>query len=45
MDIQGYRPEKQKIIAERINGQLAIIGCIALVGAYITTGQIVPGFI
>ena len=45
MDIQGYKPEKQKIIAERINGQLAIIGCIALIGAYVTTGQIVPGFI
>ena len=37
------QPEKEKIVAERINGQAAILGCIALIGAYATTGQIIPG--
>jgi len=29
--------------AERTNGQLAMIGIIAALGAYVTTGQIIPG--
>ena len=29
--------------AERTNGQLALIGFVAAVGAYVTTGQIIPG--
>ena len=29
--------------AERVNGRWAMIGFIALIGAYITTGQIIPG--
>ena len=29
--------------AERTNGQLAMIGIVAALGAYITTGQIIPG--
>ena len=29
--------------AERTNGQLAMIGFIAAIGAYVTTGQIIPG--
>ena len=29
--------------AERVNGQLAMIGFVAAIGAYITTGQIIPG--
>ena len=37
--------EKEKIIAEKLNGRFAMIGFIALVGAYFTTGQIIPGFI
>ena len=37
--------EKQKIVAEKLNGRFAMIGFIALVGAYLTTGQIIPGFI
>tara|TARA_B100000524_G_scaffold226378_1_gene119858 strand:+ start:382 stop:522 length:141 start_codon:yes stop_codon:yes gene_type:complete len=37
--------EKEKIIAEKLNGRFAMIGFIALVGAYLTTGQIIPGFI
>ena len=37
------QPEKEKIVAERVNGQAAILGCIALIGAYATTGQLIPG--
>ena len=29
--------------AERVNGQLAMLGFIAAIGSYIFTGQIVPG--
>tara|TARA_R100000742_G_C4219110_1_gene43367 strand:- start:13 stop:198 length:186 start_codon:yes stop_codon:yes gene_type:complete len=29
--------------AERTNGQLAMLGFMAALGAYITTGQIIPG--
>tara|TARA_R100000781_G_C3991221_1_gene97012 strand:+ start:307 stop:492 length:186 start_codon:yes stop_codon:yes gene_type:complete len=31
--------------AERVNGQVAMIGIIAALGAYITTGQLIPGII
>ena len=37
--------EKEKIVAEKLNGRFAMIGLIALVGAYLTTGQIIPGYI
>ena len=37
--------DPQKTNAEKLNGRFAIVGVIALVGAYITTGQIVPGVI
>ena len=37
------QPEKEKVVAERVNGQAAILGCVALIGAYATTGQIIPG--
>ena len=37
--------EKEKIIAERLNGRFAMLGFVAVVGAYLTTGQIIPGFI
>ena len=37
--------EKEKILAERINGRFAMIGFIAAVGAYLTTGQIIPGIV
>jgi len=37
--------EKEKIVAERLNGRFAMLGFIALVGAYFTTGQIIPGYI
>ena len=29
--------------AERVNGQLAMVGIIAALGSYIITGQIIPG--
>ena len=29
--------------AERINGWAAMVGVIAAIGAYATTGQIIPG--
>ena len=29
--------------AEQLNGRLAMIGFIAAIGAYVTTGQIIPG--
>ena len=29
--------------AEKINGRWAMIGLVALLGAYVTTGQIIPG--
>ncbi len=35
---QGY-PQN----AEKVNGRWAMIGFIALLGSYITTGQIIPG--
>ena len=29
--------------AERVNGQLAMMGFIAAIGSYLFTGQIIPG--
>ena len=37
--------EKEKVVAEKLNGRFAMLGFIALVGAYLTTGQIIPGFV
>ena len=37
--------DPEKVTAERLNGYAAVFGCIALVGAYSTTGQIIPGFV
>ena len=37
--------EEGKVIAERLNGYAAFIGCWALIGAYLTTGQIIPGLV
>jgi hypothetical protein len=39
------RLEEGKVIAERLNGLAASVGCLALIGAYLTTGQIIPGFV
>ncbi len=48
MTIQKNETRKldpEKVTAERLNGYAALLGCIALVGAYATTGQIIPGFV
>ena len=37
--------EKEKFVAEKLNGRFAMMGFIALIGAYLTTGQIIPGFV
>jgi len=37
--------EAQKIVAEKLNGRFAMLGIIAALGAYFTTGQIIPGFV
>ena len=39
------KPDPEKVIAEKINGRAALFGIIALIGAYSTTGQIIPGFL
>ena len=36
--------EKEKVVAENLNGRFAMIGFIAAIGAYLTTGQIIPGW-
>ena len=37
--------EKEKLVAETLNGRFAMIGFIAALGVYLTTGQIIPGFV
>ena len=37
--------DPQKISAEKLNSRFALLGVIALVGAYISTGQIIPGIV
>ena len=37
--------EKEKVVAEKLNGRLAMLCIIAGLGAYLTTGQIIPGFV
>ena len=37
--------DPQKITAEKLDGRFALLGVIALVGAYVTTGQIIPGMV
>ncbi len=43
--MQKRNIDPQKTIAEKLNGRFALVGVIALFGAYISTGQIVPGII
>ena len=31
--------------AEQLNGRLAMLGVIAAIGAYLTTGQLIPGLL
>ena len=42
---ETLRVEEGKVIAERLNGFAASVGCLALIGAYLTTGQIIPGVV
>ena len=37
--------EQEKVVAETINGRFAMLGLMAAIGAYLTTGQIIPGFV
>ena len=37
--------EKEKVVAETLNGRFAMVGLIAAFGAYLTTGQIIPGLV
>ena len=37
--------EKEKVFAEKLNCRLAMLGIVAGLGAYLTTGQIIPGFV
>ena len=37
--------EPEKLIADRSNGWAAMMGFWAAIGAYLTTGQIVPGLV
>ncbi len=42
---KNQKIEPEKVIAERINGWAAMLGFFAAVGAYLTTGQIIPGVV
>ena len=37
--------EKEKVFAEKLNGRFAMLGFMAAVGAYLSTGQIIPGIV
>ena len=43
LSIQFYRRLSMTPEAERFNGWAAMLGFVAAVGAYVTTGQIIPG--
>ena len=40
----NYFLKKMTPEAERFNGWAAMLGFVAAVGAYVTTGQIIPGW-
>ncbi len=42
---QKINIDPQKISAEKLNGRFALLGVIALVGAYISTEQIIHGVV
>ena len=42
--IYNYLFKKMTPEAERFNGWAAMLGFVAAVGAYVTTGQIIPGW-
>ena len=37
--------EKEKVVAEKLNGSFAMMGFIPLMGAYLTTAQIIPDIV
>ena len=37
--------KNEMIVAKKLNRRFAMMGFIALIGAYLTTGQIIPGFV
>ena len=37
--------EREQLVAEKLNGRLAMLGIIAGIGAYLKTGQLIPGFV
>ena len=37
--------KQSKAVAEKLNGRLAMLGIIAGIGAYLSTGQLIPGFV
>ena len=37
--------EIKKVVAEQLNERFAMIGFLAAFGAYLTTGQIIPGIV
>ncbi len=39
------QPERQKVVAERINGQLAMLGLVAASVSYVTTGHMFFGLV
>lgn len=41
--IEVMNNDKQFETAERVNGIAAMLGIVAALGAYATTGQIIPG--
>ena len=43
--IQKRNIDPQKLVTEKLNGRFALLGLTALIGAYITTGQIIPGIV
>ena len=36
--------EKEKVIAEKFNDRFAMLGLVAAIGAYLSTGKITPSF-
>ena len=39
------QPERQKVVAERLNGQLAMLGLVAASISYISTGHMFFGLV
>ena len=37
--------KESKKVAEQLNGRLAMLGIIAGIGAYLTTRQLIPGYV